>query len=116
MSCIYRPSSVELTDLPLERFPDNCPSVQGVIFLYRSSETKAGGVSRQTYQALQKLLGCQSFENVTLVRPLCDSSVADDSREEAYFKPLIEKGAELKQHDGTREGALLIINELLEAL
>ncbi|KAH7924247.1 hypothetical protein BV22DRAFT_1035305 [Leucogyrophana mollusca] len=95
--------------------------LSGVIYMQRISDFKMGGASRRDFQMFQELCGEESYQNVVICTNMWNSVNKDDAeaREEElrskdiFFKPILDKGAQLHRHDNSLESAQTILRGLI---
>jgi GTPase Era involved in 16S rRNA processing len=94
----------------------------GIIFIHRITDNRIGGVSRQNIRMFEKLCGFDVMKNVILVTNMwgdLPSQQAGEKREaqlksdDAFFKQMVARGAELVRHYNTIESVNNIILKLL---
>lgn len=96
-------------------------TLAGLIYMHRISDTRMGGTARRNLRMFHKLCGQDSLKNVVIVTTMWDKATLDDGERrerelkssETLFKPLLDEGAVMCRHDGTRASALGIIDYLL---
>ncbi|KAH0832405.1 hypothetical protein J3R83DRAFT_13441 [Lanmaoa asiatica] len=94
----------------------------GVIYMQRISDVKVTGSTRQSFRMFQELCGEETYPNVLLVTCMWDTVSPDvgNSRyqelatKDIFFKPVLEKGAQMMRHNNTRESVLEIIRNLVD--
>ncbi|KAI0789967.1 P-loop containing nucleoside triphosphate hydrolase protein [Abortiporus biennis] len=95
--------------------------LSGLIYLYRISDIRAGGISRKNFSMFRKLCGDTTLKNVIIVTTMWSevSLEVGVTREEELksddllFKPVLEKGAQLMRHDGSLESAQRIVQKIV---
>lgn len=96
-------------------------TLAGLIYMHRISDTRMGGTARRNLRMFHKLCGQDSLKNVVIVTTMWDKATPEDGERrerelvssETLFKPLLDEGAVMRRHDGTRASALRIIDYLL---
>ncbi|KAF9267985.1 P-loop containing nucleoside triphosphate hydrolase protein [Marasmius fiardii PR-910] len=94
----------------------------GVIYLHRISDFRMGGISRRNFKMFKELCGESTLKNVVLVTNMWgevsqDVGEARESelvREDKFFKPVLDKGAQIVRHDNTPETARAILLHLVQ--
>lgn len=80
------------------------------------------GTSKRTFRIFRELCGDNSFKNALIVTNMWETTKDDiaQAREEElatspqFFKSVLDKGAEILRHDGTRDSALAILRHLVQ--
>ena len=88
--------------------------------MHRISDTRVGGTAKRNLRIFQKLCGRDSFKNVVIVTTMWDKVTPEEGeqreqelqRSDSLFKPLMDEGATMVRHEGTRESALKIMQWL----
>ncbi|ESK95348.1 hypothetical protein Moror_3873 [Moniliophthora roreri MCA 2997] len=101
---------------------ENNQMLAGVIYLHRISDIRMGGISRRNFKMFRKLCGDNTLKNVVIVTNMWglvdkDVGVAREAQlkqEDKFFKPALEKGAQIVRHDNTPENARAILCYLIE--
>ncbi|TFK74165.1 hypothetical protein BDN72DRAFT_956009 [Pluteus cervinus] len=83
--------------------------LSGVVYLHRISDNRMGGISTRNFRMFRQLCGDSSLKNVVIATNmwgLVDEDVAEEREAElaghdAFFKPVLEKGAQLARHLNT---------------
>ncbi|KAI6100464.1 P-loop containing nucleoside triphosphate hydrolase protein [Pisolithus croceorrhizus] len=96
-------------------------TLAGLIYMHRISDTRMGGTARRNLKMFHKLCGPNSLKNVVIITTMWDKVTPGEGKRrerelqssETLFKPLLDGGAAMRRHDGTRTSALGIINHLL---
>ncbi|KAF9461786.1 P-loop containing nucleoside triphosphate hydrolase protein [Collybia nuda] len=100
----------------------------GVIYLHRISDCRMGGISTRNFRMFRELCGERTLKNVVIVTNMWGQvtpSIGKARERElaidpTFFKPAIDKGAQLVRHDNTfrsAQGLLwLIVQNKPEAL
>ena len=92
----------------------------GFVYVHRISDTRVGGTAKRNLRIFQKLCGRDSFKNVVIVTTMWDKVTPEEGeqreqelqRSDSLFKPLMDEGATMVRHEGTRESALKIVQWL----
>lgn len=89
--------------------------------MHRISDFRMGGISRRNFSMFRKLCGDDSLKNVALVTNMwseVDPAVGDAREAELrskdiFFKPVLDKHAQLLRHDGSLASAHAIVAEIV---
>ncbi|KAF9463767.1 P-loop containing nucleoside triphosphate hydrolase protein [Collybia nuda] len=108
-----------ITDFLKEQFEAGI-TLHGVIYLYRISDIRMGGVSRRSFTALRNLCGDDNLKNVVIVTNMWGLVKQEDgeARETelktnpTFFKVALERGAQIYRHDNTIASAEKIIRSV----
>jgi septal ring factor EnvC (AmiA/AmiB activator) len=90
----------------------------GVIYIYRISDDKFGGLAVKNFRMFREL--CGEMKNVLLMTnmwgrvTLQQGAAREQQLRDKYFSAAIEKGAQLCRHSNTPESARTIIREILK--
>ena len=95
-------------------------TLTGFIYIHRISDTRVGGTSKRNLRMFQKLCGQDSFKNIIIVTTMWDRVTQEQGQQreqelklsDELFKPLIDGGATMARHDGTRGSASIVIHDL----
>ncbi|KAF7975133.1 hypothetical protein HWV62_10439 [Athelia sp. TMB] len=96
-------------------------TLSGVIYVHRISDFRMGGISRRNFSMFRKLCGDDSLKNVALVTNMwseVDPAVgaareAELRTKDIFFKPVLDKHAQLLRHDGSLASAHAIIEQIV---
>ena len=86
-------------------------TLTGIIYVHRISDNRFGGVTGRNFAMFHKLCGESALKNVVLVTNMWreDSQVVNEARERelisGFFKPVLDKGAQVTRHNNTIESA-----------
>ena len=86
-------------------------TLTGIIYVHRISDTRFDGISGRNFAMFRKLCGESALKNVVLVTNMWreDSQVLNEARERelinGFFKPVLDKGAQVTRHNNTIESA-----------
>ncbi|KAK7032289.1 hypothetical protein VNI00_013248 [Paramarasmius palmivorus] len=97
-------------------------TLAGVIYLHRISDFRVGGISRRNFKMFRELCGDSTLKNVVIVtnmwgevgKDVGEAREAELIQEDKFFRPVLEKGAQLVRHDNTTETARAILLHLVE--
>ncbi|KAG0699562.1 P-loop containing nucleoside triphosphate hydrolase protein, partial [Suillus ampliporus] len=93
----------------------------GIIYLHRISDFKMGSISQRNFKIFRELCGESSLNNVLIVtnmwsevkRETGEARESELASKNKFFKPVLEKGAQLLRHEGTLESAHTILRYLI---
>ncbi|KAG5220655.1 GTP-binding protein [Salix suchowensis] len=91
--------------------------LSGVIYIHRISDIRMGGTSTRNFKLFRGLCGETMLRNAVIVTNMWGEVALDvgEAREEEltsqddFFKPVLERGAQLKRHDNTPASADVIV-------
>ncbi|CAA7260918.1 unnamed protein product [Cyclocybe aegerita] len=94
----------------------------GVIYIHRISDFRMGGISTRNFKMFRELCGESTLKNVVILTNMWGevSREVGEAREEElatqdmFFKPVLQKGAQLLRHGNTRESAHLVLRHIIE--
>ncbi|KAL0067898.1 hypothetical protein AAF712_005066 [Marasmius tenuissimus] len=94
----------------------------GVIYLHRISDFRMGGISRRNFKMFKELCGENTLKNVAIVtnmwgevsRDVGEIRETELVNEDKFFKPVLDKGAQIVRHDNTPETARAILLHLVQ--
>ena len=116
--CIgIRRFSTSLTK-PLNRYEEGS-TLAGVIYIHRISDIRFGGITGRNFNLFRKLCGESTLKNVVLVTNMwgVDPQDISEAREEElssnFFKPALERGAQMARHYNTPQSAHDIIRRIM---
>ena len=91
----------------------------GVIYIHRISDIRFTGIAGRNFKMFRELCGDSTLKNVILVTNMWEGVPQDvgESREEElatnFFKPVLNKGAQLVRHHNTVQSAHDIIRRIM---
>ena len=91
----------------------------GIIYLHRISDNRFGGITGRNFNVFRKLCGESTLKNVILVTHMWEEDPQDinEAREEElsskFFKPALDKGAQMARHHNTTESARDILRKVV---
>ena len=91
----------------------------GVIFIHRISDKRFTGISGRNFKMFRELCGDSTLKNVILVTNMWGDVTQDvgEARENElttnFFKPVLDKGAQLARHHNTAQSAHDIIRRIM---
>src|ERR1700721_3748819 len=82
---------------------ENGKKLAGIIYLHRISDVRMGGISKRNFRLFRELCGDSTLKNVAIVTNMWNEVSLDVAtareqelaNEDAFFKPAIEKQAQL---------------------
>lgn len=91
--------------------------LSGVIYMHRISDFRMTGVSRRNFRMFRKLCGDDTLKNVTLVTNMWSQVTPERGAarehqlrtDDIFFKPVLDEGARMVRHDGSRASAQAIL-------
>ena len=92
----------------------------GVIYVHRISDNRFGGITGRNFNLFRKLCGESTLKNVVIVTNMWkeDSRDVSEARERElsskFFKPALDKGAQMDRHHNTTESAHEIIRKIMK--
>ena len=94
----------------------------GVLYFHRISDPKMGGTSTRNFKMFRKLCGDAALQNVIIVTNrwgevdphVGEAREAELIREDDFFKPVLDKGAQMARHENTIPSAERIIRLILK--
>ncbi|KAJ2935280.1 hypothetical protein H1R20_g1813, partial [Candolleomyces eurysporus] len=94
----------------------------GVVYIHRISDFRMGGFSTRNFRMFREICGDSTFKNVIILTNMWGevSKSVGEARErelasdDLFFKPVLEKGAQMLRHDHTLESAQAIVKRLLD--
>ncbi|THV00999.1 hypothetical protein K435DRAFT_836974 [Dendrothele bispora CBS 962.96] len=94
----------------------------GVLYLHRISDVRMGGVSTRNFKMFRQLCGSDALKNVVLVTNMWGEIGAEvgEAREfelkteDKFWKPVLDKGAQIYRHDSTLQSAQAIVRHLVD--
>ncbi|THV00998.1 P-loop containing nucleoside triphosphate hydrolase protein [Dendrothele bispora CBS 962.96] len=94
----------------------------GVLYLHRISDIRMGGVSTRNFKMFRQLCGSDALKNVVLVTNMWGEIGAEvgEAREfelkteDKFWKPVLDKGAQIYRHDNTLQSAQAIVRHLVD--
>jgi hypothetical protein len=93
----------------------------GVIYFYRISDNRLGGISRRNFKLFRELCGVPSVRNVVIATNMWEDVNTEKgeareqelAKEEKFFKPALDNGAKMHRHDNTLESAQAIVHQII---
>jgi len=101
---------------------ENGKKLAGVIYFHRISDFRVGGISRRNFKMFRELCGDDNLKNVLIVTNMWGEinpqvGLARESElgsKDIFFKPAVDKGAQLLRHENTTESAHSIIRQVMK--
>ncbi|KAG2147594.1 P-loop containing nucleoside triphosphate hydrolase protein [Suillus clintonianus] len=91
----------------------------GIIYMHRISDFRMGGTNKRNFKMFRELCGESTLRNVLIVTNMW-SEVASDlgeirekELENNFFKAVLDKGARMLRHEGTRESTHRVLRYLI---
>ncbi|KAF9496552.1 hypothetical protein BDN71DRAFT_1366413, partial [Pleurotus eryngii] len=99
----------------------NGVKLSGAIYIHRISDFRMGGTSTSNFKMFRGLCGDTALQNVVIVTNMWSEVPFDvgEAREEQlksrdiFFKPALDKGAQIWRHDNTSTSARAIIHGIV---
>ena len=91
----------------------------GVIYIHRISDKRFSGIAGRNFKLFRELCGDSTLKNVVLVTNMWGEVTKEvgESREQElttnFFKPVLDKGAQLARHHNTAQSAYDIIRSIM---
>lgn len=88
--------------------------------MHRITDVRMGGTAKRTFHVFRELCGVNTFKNIVIVTNMwanVDPELGKTREHELatkFFKPVLDKGARMCRHDGTRDSALTILRHLVD--
>ncbi|KAK7436975.1 hypothetical protein VKT23_018790 [Stygiomarasmius scandens] len=94
----------------------------GVLYLHRISDIRMGGVSTRNFKMFRQLCGPDALKNVVLVTNMWgeignevgEAREMELKSEDKFWKPVLDKGAQVFRHDNTAGSAQAIVRYLVD--
>ena len=88
--------------------------------MHRITDVRMGNTAQRTFRVFRELCGENTFKNVVIVTNMWGNVNPElgEAREHElttkFFKPVLDRGARMCRHDGTRDSALTILRHLVD--
>lgn len=90
--------------------------------MHRISDVRMGGISTRCFRMFRELCGETTFKNIVIVtnmwgqvsQTVGDTREAELASDALFFKPVLDKGAQLLRHDNTDDGAKNILRHIIK--
>ena len=118
MSTLWHSSFVSLMEELLNRYERDA-RLAGVVYIHRISDMRFTGISGRNLKMFRKLCGDTTLKNVVLVTNRWGevSPEIGEAREwelcNRFFKPVLDKGAQMARHHNTAQSAHDIIRRIM---
>lgn len=97
-------------------------TLAGVLYFYRISDFRMSGIARKNFSMFRKLCGENALRNVVIVTNMwgeVSPEIGNDReaeliREDMFFKPVLDKGAQMARHYNTVPSGEAIVRLILE--
>lgn len=91
--------------------------------MHRISDVRMGGTSKRNFKIFREICGESSLKNVLVVTNMWpgiggeveEAREAELASKDQFFKPALEKGAQLLRHDGTVKSARTVLRYLTDS-
>lgn len=95
--------------------------LHGVLYFHRISDNRMGGIARQNFSTVMRLIGDKAIQNTVIVTTMWDRVSNQEGEErlhqlktsELFFKSAVDEGAPVTVHQRTVDSAQAIIRHLL---
>jgi hypothetical protein len=103
------------------RYKDGA-TLAGVLYFHRISDVRMGGISMKNFGMFRKLCGDSALKNVVIVtnrwgeveRQVGEAREAELAREDMFFKPVLDRGAQMARNENTVPSAEKILRLILQ--
>ncbi|KAG2347716.1 hypothetical protein BDR05DRAFT_957309 [Suillus weaverae] len=91
----------------------------GIVYMHRISDFRMGGTNKRNFKMFRELCGESTLRNVLIVTNMWSEVTSDlgEMREKQlegnFFKAVLDKGARMLKHEGTRESTHRILRYLI---
>jgi hypothetical protein len=97
-------------------------TLAGVLYFHRISDFRMGGISTRNFKMFRKLCGDSTLQNVVIVTNMWgevstevgEAREAELIREDIFFKPVLDKGAQMARHENTVPSAERIVRLIID--
>ena len=95
-------------------------TLSGVIYIHRISDKRFTGIAGRNFKMFRELCGDSTLRNVVLVTNMWGEVPQEDGEEREeelvtnFFKPVLDKGAQIARHYNTIESAHEIIQHIIK--
>jgi hypothetical protein len=97
-------------------------TLAGVLYFHRISDFRMGGTSTRNFKMFRELCGDTTLQNVVIVTNMWgevgtqvgEAREAELMQEDIFFKPVLNKGAQMTRHDNTVSSAKNIIRRIID--
>ena len=118
MSAPRRSSSLDLRTELLNRYERGC-KLSGVVYVHRISDKRFTGMAGRNFRMFRELCGDSTLKNVVLVTNMWGEVSEKDGQDREnkltskFFKPVLDKGAQMIRHHNTVESAHNVIRAII---
>ncbi len=94
--------------------------LSGLIYVHRISDFRMGGVSSRNFRMFHKLCGDDTLKNVVIVTNMwgevdqAKGEMREAELKKFFFKPALDKGAQMLRHDNTVESTYNILRHIIQ--
>ena len=98
---------------------EHCCELSGVIYIHRISDERFTGMAGRNFKMFRELCGDSTLRNVVLVTNMWGKVAQEDGEEREeelvtdFFKPVLDKGAQIARYYNTIESAHEIIRHII---
>ncbi|KAF8896188.1 P-loop containing nucleoside triphosphate hydrolase protein [Infundibulicybe gibba] len=100
---------------------ENGKTLSGVLYLHRISDFRMGGISTRNFKMFRELCGEDTLKNVIILtnmwgevsREVGEARESELATRDIFFKPVLDKGAQLRRHTNTIESAHNVLRYLI---
>lgn len=117
----FTPAKYSVSEYPENRYQSG-HKLTGLLFFHRISDFRMGGILLKNFRTFRSLCGEQTLRNVVIVTnmwgevnpQLGEERERELSTKDDFFKPALDKGAQMMRHYNTPESAQKIVRHLLK--
>ncbi|KAJ7868176.1 hypothetical protein B0H13DRAFT_1724716 [Mycena leptocephala] len=94
--------------------------LSGIIYMHRISDVRMSGLPRHNLNMFRQLCGDNNLNNTVIVTTMWSKVGREEAREaelainNAWFKPILDRGARLSRHHNDIQSAQTIIHSIIE--
>jgi len=94
--------------------------LSGLIYVHRICDVRMGGISSRNFRMFRKLCGDDTLKNVVIVTNMwgevgqAKGEMREAELKNKFFKPALDKGAQMLRHDNTVESAHNILRHIIQ--
>ncbi|PPQ95244.1 hypothetical protein CVT26_014935 [Gymnopilus dilepis] len=101
---------------------ENGKKLAGVIYIHRISDFRMGGISTRNFKMFRQLCGESTLKNVIILtnmwgevsRDVGEAREFELSTQDMFFKPVLDRGAQLLRYDNTQETAHNVLRYIID--
>ena len=118
MSAHWRSSCLDLWIELLNRYERGC-KLSGVIYIHRISDKRFTGMAGRNFRMFRELCGDSTLKNIVLVTNMWGQVSPEEGQDREnqltskFFKPVLDKGAQMIRHHNTVESAHNVIRAII---